>query len=287
MTIYADILVVTNLYIDFFLLWCVKKFLHLRAKNRRLVLGAFLGALCALTALLSLPGWLSFLIGAASALLTAAGAFAPLKPWMFWKASLCFWMFSFLLAGFFLFILRFFAPGNVAVLGNTLYFDLSPLLLFLFTCAAYAVFWGFHKLFPQENSAPRYCAVTVEHGGGKAELFAKADTGNALREPFSGLPVLVCEAEAVKAIAPPAVLCFLGPGGASSDPAPNGPGLRLVPFESMGGAGVLPAFRPDRAYVKKTGKDLDCYLAVCRQKLSAGQFNALYNPDLFPEQADP
>ena len=48
LVIYADVLVVVNLYVDFFLLWCVKKALGLRARARRLVLGALAGALAAL-----------------------------------------------------------------------------------------------------------------------------------------------------------------------------------------------------------------------------------------------
>lgn len=283
MTVYADILVIVNLYIDFFLLWCVKKSLRLRARNRRLALGALAGALCALTALIpEQPGWLSLLLGLATALLTAAAAFAPLQPRMFCKATVCFWAYSFLLAGFFLFIIRFFSPGNVAVLGNTVYFGLSPFLLFFFTCAAYLVFTAVRKLFPGEAPSVRYCSLVVENLGGSAKLFAKADTGNALREPFSGLPVVVCEAESLRGIAPPAVLEFLETGNAPAAlPAEK---LRLVPFESMGGAGVLPAFRAERVCLAKTGAPLDCYLALCRQKLSAGQFNALFNPDLFPGQ---
>ena len=43
MTVYADVLAVTNLYVDFFLLWCVRRSLHLRVRNRRLALGAAVG----------------------------------------------------------------------------------------------------------------------------------------------------------------------------------------------------------------------------------------------------
>ena len=57
MTVYADVLVIVNLYIDFFLLWCVKKALGLSAKRRRLALGALLGGIVSLAALLPMPGW--------------------------------------------------------------------------------------------------------------------------------------------------------------------------------------------------------------------------------------
>lgn len=282
MTIYADILVIVNLYIDFFLLWCVKKALHLRVKNRRLTLGALAGAGCSLFALLDPPNWASLLLGLCTAFAVTAAAFAPVKPGMLCKAAVCFWAFTFLLAGFFLFLLRFFAPKNVAVLGNVVYFDLSPLLLFGFTCAAYLLFTLAQKLLPGGSPDLRYHWLVVENRGQKVRVYAKADTGNNLREPFSGAPVIICQAESLGDAAPPGILNFFRsePGGTAG----LFPGLRLVPFESVGGAGVLPAFRPEKVTLEKTGQELSCYIAACRQKLSAGQFDALYNPDLFPER---
>lgn len=278
MTVYADILVIVNLYIDFFLLWCVKKALRLMVKNRRLALGALTGAACSLLALIpGSPAFLSLALSLLSAAAVTAAAFAPMQARVFCRAALCFWAFTFLLAGFFLFLLRFFAPSNVAVLGNVVYFDLSPGLLFLFTCGAYLLFVLVKRLFPQRSSALRCQWLVIEHGGKKLRLYAKADSGNALREPFSGLPVIICQAERLKGAVPEPVLEFLETG------EPSGGELRLVPFESMGGTGVLPAFRPERVTVEKTGAALSCYIAACRQSLSAGQFDALYNPDLFPE----
>ncbi len=282
LTVYADILLIVNLYIDFFLLWCVKKFLHLRVKNRRLALGALVGAVCSLSSLLStLPEWAFLLLGLCSALAVTGAAFAPISPRMFFRAALSFWAFTLLLAGFFLFLLRFFAPKNVAVLGNVVYFDLSLPLLFFFTCGAYLLFSLSQKLFSSALGGLHCQWITVENQGDQVRLYAKADTGNSLREPFSGLPVLVCQAESLGETVPPELLSLLD---AKAPPSPENPGnLRLIPFESVGGAGILPAFRPERVTVVKTQQKLACYIGVSHQKLSAGQFDALYNPDLFPE----
>lgn len=275
MVIYADVFVIVNLYIDFFLLWCVRGFLRLEAKGWRLVLGALCGALWGLVSLAPLPAWAVLPAGGAGALAAVWGAFRPL-PWRrLLRAWLCMWVSSFLLAGFFLFLIRFFAPGNMAVLGSAVYLDISLPLLFFFTCLAYGLFWAVQRLFPRDASALRLCTLQVCHQGAAVELAAKADTGNALREPFSGLPVIICEEKALGAALPEAVRDFL------QNPSPAGD-VRLVPFSSMGGSGLLPAFRPDSVYVKGTGQKLPCYVAVCRHPLSAGQFSALFNPDLFP-----
>ncbi len=282
LTIYADILVIVNLYIDFFLLWCVKKFLRLRVKNRRLALGALTGAFCSLSALLpGLPGWVSLLSGVCCALAVTGAALAPISPGMFFRAALCFWAFTLLLAGFFLFLLRFFAPGHVAVLGNVIYFDLSLPLLFFFTCGAYFLFSLTQRLLSSGSNGLRCQWIAVKNNGETVKLYVKADTGNALREPFSGLPVLVCQAESLGKTVPPELSAFFTDKAPALSESPGA--LRLIPFESVGGAGILPAFRPERVTVVKTEQELSCYIAVSGQKLSAGQFDALYNPDLFPE----
>lgn len=286
MTVYADILVIVNLYIDFFLLWCVEKILHLRRKGLRLALGALTGAFLALTVLIPrLPGFARLLIGVSTALAVTAAAFAPLRPMEFFRAAACFWGFTLLLCGFFLFLLRFFAPRNVAVLGNVIYFDLSPLLLFAFTVGAYGVFSLGQKLFSGRTAGLRCRWVVVENRGASSRLYLKADTGNALREPFSGLPVVVCNAERLGNTVPEEAAEFAKTGKIGDSRTVQG--LRLIPFESVGGAGVLPAFRPERVTVEKTGQSLPCYIALLCRKLPAGeQTDGFFNPDQFPELSE-
>lgn len=283
MTVYADILVIVNLYIDFFLLWCVKKALHLTVKNRRLALGALAGAACSLTALLPEPAAiLSLLWSLLSALGITAAAFWPLSLRTMGKAAAALWAFSLGLAGFFLFLLRFAAPKNVAVLGNVIYFDLSLPLLFFFTCGAYLVFSLGRRLLPGTSPGSRFRTLVVENQGVSLRLLAKADTGNSLREPFSGLPVILCRAESICPATPAGVLEFLENGSAEDAGLPQ-KGMRLIPFDSLGGGGLLPAFRPDTVKDSRTGRELPCWVAVCRRSFSAGEFDALLNPDQFPE----
>ncbi len=278
MTVYADVLVLTNLYLDFFLLWCVKAFLHLRPKKGRLVLGALAGGLSSLLSLATLSRPLLLLIGAVCALVTAAAAFAPLKLFLFFKSVLLFWLFSFLLAGFFLFLLTFFPVGNAAVVGNAIYLNFSPLFLFGATCVSYLFLSLLYRLFPKPTVG-RFCRLRIEHGGKSVSLFCKADTGCSLREPFSGLPVIVGEVRTLREVAPPGMLDFLT-GKTTQEP------LRLIPFSTVGSNGLLPAFQADRVILEKTGEPLDCYIALCPKPLSAGEYDGLYNPDLFPSQTD-
>lgn len=277
MRIYADILVIVNFYVDFFLLYCVRKFLKLKTGGGRLVLGALAGGICALIGLLPAPPWLSPLTGGLCALAAAAAAFTPVRPGLFFRCWLCAWLFSFLLAGFILFLTQFAPPGYMAVVGGAVYLSLSLPVLFVATCLAYGGFWLFGRVFPREASL-ELCRLDIEDQGRHVQVYAKADTGNALREPFSGLPVVICQASAIGDLAPPGAQAFWG-----AEEPPTGQGLRLIPFESVGGRGLLPAFKPSRVTQAKTGRELECYIALTQIPLSAGQFSALYNPDLFPE----
>lgn len=274
MTVYADVLVIVNLYIDFILLQAVQSFLRLKAGNGRLVLGALAGALCGLTGLLPVPGWLSPLLGGLCSLAAVAAAFAPIRPGLFLRCWLCAWLASFLLAGFLLFLAQFAPPGYLGMVGGAAYLNLSLPVLFAGTCLAYLVLWLFRRAFPRERSLP-LVKLVVQTEKGEAAVFAKADTGCALREPFSGLPVVLCQASALGAAVPGAAEDYLQ-GRAPREP------LRLAPFESLGGRGLLPCFRPRRVAEAGTGRELECYVAVTNTPLSSGQFAALYNPDLFP-----
>ena len=280
LTIYADMLVAVNLYIDFFLLWCVRKVLGLGARTRRLLLGAFLGAVWALLSLLPLPAWAALPLGVGGALLAALGAFAPGSAKLLGKAALCLWLFSFLLAGFACFSSRS-CPGGAGGVGER---DLPG------PVPPAAVPVHLRGLRPVLAVAPapardrgrgRLQAFVVEQGGKTQTLLARGDTGNSLREPFSGLPVIVCRREKLQSLAPRS--CFPGRRGSSSP----GAGLRLVPFESLGGKGLLPAFRPERVTLGKGGPPGGVLPGPVPCPLCRPGLGRPLQPDLFPLTSRP
>lgn len=278
MVIYADILFITNLYIDFFLLVCVKNILHLNTGAVRLLLGALVGAACSMTALLpSLQPPLSVILGVVAALAVTAAAFAPVKWQMYLKISVSYWISSFLFAGFFMLIYNFFAPKNLAVISGVVYLDISAAMLFGITVFSYIVLSLLQKIVGPKESSMRFCKLTITNNAKTVKIHAKADTGNALCEPFSGLPIIVAEESAISDVTPDSIKNFLQNADINGE-------IRLVPFNGMGGSGVLPAFMASSVYLDKNITPVKCYIAVCSQKLSSGQFQAIFNPDLLESQ---
>ena len=102
-------------------------------------------------------------------------------------------------------------------------------------------------------------------GGGEARFRALVDTGNRLREPFSGLPVLICE-RGVLADVLPAGYDALPPGGAP-------PGFRQVGYGALGGGGRMNCFRPELCLVDYGNgylKSPDLWVAVYPGKMPGG-----------------
>lgn len=272
MTIYADILFIVNLYIDAMLIAAVRRFLRLPLSRGRWLLAAVLGGFSGLCALLpDLSGFPLFCLTAVQALALSAAAFAP-KPWgTLLKATFLLFLFGAALSGLLSLMQTFLPFTGVILLNGTVYFDISPLLLIVLTCLAYGVLYIFDRLFQKREPDILFAGLTLSQGGKTVQLPAKVDTGLTLREPFSGLPVIVAEQAAVQALLPPDF-------GTEACSFP----LRFVPYNSVGGEGLLPAFRPEQ--VKIGQKDADCWVAVSPRPLSAGSFSALIGAALAPEK---
>lgn len=72
--------------------------------------------------------------------------------------------------------------------------------------------------------------VEIFHQGRRTVLNACIDTGNRLTEPLSGQPVLIANARHLRNVLPET-------------------GFRSIAYGSVGGAGTLCCFRPDRIYI--------------------------------------
>lgn len=268
MTVYADILFIVNLYIDAMLLSEVRRFLRLPLTRLRWLLASVLGGVFGLTALLpQIRGFPLFLLGITQAFLLTCAAFAPKRWTLLLKALFLLLLFGAALSGL-LGLMQTVLPLHGVVLRNgAVYFDISPLLLVLLTCAAYGVLYVFDRLFRKREPDALFSTVELVFGGRSAVIPAKVDTGMTLREPFSGLPVILVHKAAVQELLPPN---FGMPGCALP--------LRLIPFDSIGGEGVLPAFRPDAVMIGE--KSADCWVAVTENPISAGTYAALINGQL-------
>lgn len=268
-TIYIDVLAGINLFINYFLLLAVSKFLSYPVRRPRFIGAAALGALFSLSILLPELGTaLSLLMKLVMSVLIILVAFGFGEIKFFLRAVCAFYIINFSFAGFMLVLWYFLAPQGLVIRNSIIYFDISPLLLIFLTVVCYFLITLFNRITGRQMPRELICRLTVKYAGHTNICVAKVDTGNSLKEPFSGFPVAVVYEHALSGIP-------------TQKEIPN---FRLVPYEAVSGDGLLPAFRPDLLTVsdgKKTYRTNHVYIAVTKTK--PGTFDALLNPDLLQE----
>ncbi len=270
MVIYADVLLVLNWWIDFLLLSGVRRLAGVPARPWRLALGGLSGAAaCFVLFLPAMSVWLSMLMKLAA----AAGMVRVAFRWQGWRPFVrqVLWLFSLsaALAGVCGALYFFVAPEDFYVFNGVVYYAVPPLLLVGLTVVCYGFLWLWEKWMRRRAPAGRRFMVRLFHEGRSVHFLCLYDSGNHLTEPFSGRPVLVVERSVAQQL-------VQVPTCTAELPAAVGNVWRLVPFDSLGGAGLLPAFTADRVVAETAAgeKELICYIAVC-DRLGRGEYQGL------------
>ena len=290
--VYLDVLVVLNWFIDFLLLSSAARILRLTFKRWRLVLGALLGGVSAcLIFLPAMPFALSMLVKLVAASLIVLTAFPWLGLRAYGKQMLVFFVISAAFAGIATAVWFFAAPAGLMVANGVVYFDVSPLLLVGLTVLSYGCIRIYDRFIRKKAPVNREYRLQLDGGAGTVELRALYDTGLHLTEPFSGKPVIVVRQSAVYPNLPPALREALSVQVTDDHVHSLETGtvqavasrLRMVPYQTVGGKGLLPAFQAPKTVITGVGKaDKDItgvYIALAPD-LGRGEYEALFGSDI-------
>lgn len=277
MVIYVDVLLVLNGWIDFLLLLGVRRYAGGDSHPWRLALGALVGAGFGLTLLLpplSLPA--SLVVKLMAAVVMVLVTFCWRGVGQLVRQVLVLFSLSAGLAGLCGMLYFFAAPTGFYVYNGVVYYSVPPLLLVGLTVVCYGILWVVERLTGRRAPVGHRWRVRLTVGQRQTEVTCLYDSGNHLTEPFSGLPVLVLErAVAEQLVSVPVSVADLEEG------------WRVIPFHSIGGEGVLPAFVADKIEVL-SGEEATplgrCYIAVC-PRLGRGEYQALMGSEMGEELA--
>lgn len=267
-TIYVDVLICVNLFVNYFLLLATSRFLKIKLKRRRILIASLLGAFYSLYILVPrIPTVLSFLIKIAMSItmILCAFGFSSLKT--ITKETFCFYSMNFVFCGIMFAFWYFISPQNIAIKNGITYINISPILLVVTTLFAYITNLIIQRLTGRDLPENLFCDVLIEQNGNIEKVTAKIDTGNDLKEPFSQLPVLVVEKKYIEKVIP-----------SKSEKSK----FRVIPFHTVSGEGLLSAFKPDKAIVfnKKNHFEKELYVAICEQGILPKEFSALANIEI-------
>lgn len=248
-TVYIDVLITVNLFIDFFLILCVKLLLHLRAGLLRMILGAAAGGLLSLTALLpALPFLLNLAADAALSAPIVLIAFGRCKWQTFIRRVGVFFLCSFVFCGVMVALYTALHPKGMAIYNNVVYFNISPLLLIMLTLACYGVIKLFDR-FSKSEVTKRVCDIKVYGRNGSTSFAALADTGCQVREPFSGYYVIIAEKELLKEL----IL--------------QQQGFRVIPYHTLSGSGIVRGYLPQKVLIDGSEAAQPLYIGICENVL--------------------
>lgn len=274
MVIYVDILLALNWWIDFLLLLGVRRAMGGGARSWRLAVGALAGAVSCLALFLPpMAVWLTLGVRLLAAALMVVVAFR-FRSWRdFWRRVLLLFALSAGLAGLCGALYFFVAPQGFYVFNGVVYYSVPPLLLVVLTVVCYGILWLAEQLLRRRAPKEHLFRVRLTHDGRSITFPCLYDSGNHLTEPFSGHPVMVVERGVAEELlpVPPSV-----------EDLPADGGWRLIPYDTLGGGGLLPAFSTVSATVLLRGEAHPlppCYVAVC-DGLGRGEYRGLMGSEL-------
>ena len=286
--IYLDVLLIVNLFVNYFLLLSTAQFVHRRPRRLRLLLGALIGSAASVLILLPNLGLVPMLaIKLVLASLIVLTSFGYGAKAVYIKTVLIFFGVNFIFAGVMLALWLVIKPPGMYYSNGMVYFNISAVALAVGTILSYLVIRLVCFVFDRRVHADKVYQMVAEADGKQVALTALHDTGNHLVEMFSGTPVVVCELSSVEPLIPTELHSFFeypsSEGLEKLERHPWRPRVRLVPYRAVGAGGVIAAFKPDKFTLTLPGgreEQREVYIGVTSTKLSQGEFQSILHADL-------
>lgn len=283
MIVYADVLLIVNLFVNYLLLFCSSKIMKKHTGRLRILLGASIGAVYGFVVFLpELPGLVEFTIRLIASALIVLGAFGFKNISSFLRSFCTFFAVSFSFGGIMLVLWVTIAPIGMVYNNGAVYFDIDLAVLAVSTVVSFAVVSILAHFTARRAPVDSVALVKIVYKSKEVNLTALVDTGNSLCETFSGYPVILGEFDSLEKIIPKAVREFINGEDVSSSPE-----MRLVMHKTVSGTGVLPVFKPDYIEVKSVShnvKTSEVYVGVTKSNLARGEYEVILNPALFDEE---
>lgn len=265
MFIYADVLIIVNIYVDFLLIQSAKTITHSPMKTSRGIIAAMLGSLFSLVIFLPrLPVWLMMLTKLISSAVIVFTAFGYENRRIYLKRLFIFYLTAFIYGGLGT-GLAYISGGKLLVSRNgILYADFSLPALVITSIAAYACI-AVYKHFADTSEEGAVYTVIVSDCNKTVSFKAISDTGNLLKDGFTGKPVIVCPACELAKLYGDIPQCDGTDISASGNIAVM-TRWRLIPWSTASGTGLIPVILPKEICIKndQTGcfSKADAYLGA-------------------------
>ncbi len=275
MVVYADILVILNLIVDYFLLSASAAILRVKLPVFRQLGGAAVGALSSLYIFAPDLGiFVDVALRAAVCAVMVLCAFGFRGAKRFFRSAGVLFLVTCGFGGIMTALWTIFKPDGMTVVNSVVYFNISPAVLIGASVITYLLFMLFKAIFSRTSELADRCEITVTAEEKSITMDAIVDTGNSIKDYLSGSEVIIADGEFVKVL--------LGSDNPVTD-ARLKKRYRILPLSTVSGGGTLDGFRCDSAVIsdgERTVKLEKPILAVSKTPLR-DDYQAIVNPEIF------
>ncbi len=277
-TIYVDVLVIINIYINYglLLLTCIfGKFPHERLK---ILLASLFGGIYSLIILIPyISDWVVSVSRIPALAVMTLLAFGYGGRRVYIKKVSVFFCVNLIFAGA-MFMLWFLAcPDNMYYNSGVVYFSIDALTLVIFTILIYSVLKVI-TFFMKSKVPENFIYITYIYVSGKIHSCRGFyDSGNCLNDPFSGDAVTVVNISVLNGTVSEDVF-------ESFEDEVDRLKMKLIPVSTVSGNRLLPVFRADRIRIKGLDSDITIekpLIAVCPEKIHGGEYGAILHSAIF------
>ncbi len=294
MTIYIDIIIVENLIMNYIILYATGLISKSKKSYLRMFLASLIGAIYAtLEYVLKVNIYSNIILKTILSIIIVYVAFYPQNAKKMCKQLVLFYVTTFTFGGIATYLIYVLKPQNI-IIKNGMYVGTYVLkVIFIGAIVGTIILAIAFKMAKNKlTKKDMICKVKIKLNGKEETVEAMVDTGNMLKEPITGTPVVVVERTSLYELLPKEILnnteSILGgdfekiPEEIKNEYVPK---LKLIPFASLGKQnGMLVGIKPEKIEVinEQTEEEKNAIIGIYNKSLTKrGEYKALIGIDLY------
>ena len=295
MTVYIDVVLIENLIMNYIILLATGIVLKTKIKNIRLIIASFIGAMYSIMAyIVTIEIYSNFFFKILLSIIIVHISFNPGNIKTLCKQIIVFYLVSFVFGGAAFALIYIVKPQDI-LMKNGLFLGTYPLkTVIIAAIVAFLIIIITFKIVKSKLSKKdMYKEINILIEGKQITVKAMVDTGNMLKEPISGKPVIVVEHTCFDEILPKDILNNLEKilGGDLENISEETKSkyitkLKFIPFSSLGRQnGMLIGISPQYIEIIEEGEKLkkikDVMIGIYNKSLTKdGKYRALMGLDI-------
>ena len=295
MTIYIDIIIVENLVMNYIILYATGLISKNKISHLRIIFASIIGAIYAVTEYISkLNIYSNILLKIILSIVIVFIAFYPQNVKKMFKLLVLFYLTTFTFGGVATYLIYVLKPQNI-IIKNGMYVGTYVLKVIFIGAIVGTIILIIAFKFAKNKITKKdmICKVKIKLNGKEIVLDTMVDTGNMLKEPLTGNPVVVVEKTSLYDLMPKEILnntelILGGDFGKIPENIKNEyiSKLKIIPFSSLGKQnGMLIGIKPEKLYVineQSEEKKDNAIIGIYNKSLTKrGEYNALIGIDLY------